>query len=126
MTTTEKVQDNREQESKDKGVAVVMEIQRLRVEDNQQTEDILDKEIELARRLMMKVFQKKITARKERSDNKRKKIVVYESMASGALQHKVWRPGEQQQTTTVIEELTGKDRLQNKVWDLGGINYPDL
>jgi len=53
--TTKKVQDNSEEESKDKRVAVVMETQRLRVEDNQQTKDILDREIELIRRLMMKV-----------------------------------------------------------------------
>ena len=31
------------------------------------------------------------------------------------MQHKVWRLGEQQQTTA-----TTKDRLQNKVWDPGG------
>jgi len=71
MAAAEKVQDNSEQERKDKRVAVVMEIQRLRVEDNQQTEDILDREIELIRRLMMEVSQKKITTRKERSDNSR-------------------------------------------------------
>lgn len=115
--TTKKVQDNSEEESKDKRVAVVMETQRLRVEDNQQTKDILDREIELIRRLMMKVSQKKTTTRKEKSDNKRKTLVDYESMASGTLQHKVWRPGEQQQTTTSIEQLTSKDGLQNKVWD---------
>ena len=74
----------------------------------------------------MKVSQKKTTTRKERSDNKRKTAAGYESMTSGALQHKVWRPGEQQQITTAIEQLTNKERLQNKVWGLGGINYPDL
>ena len=31
------------------------------------------------------------------------------------MQHKVWRPREQQQTTT-----TTKDMLHNKVWDPGG------
>jgi len=46
---------------------------------------------------MMEVSQKNITARKEGSDNKRKTTVYYESMASGSLQRKVWRPGEQQQ-----------------------------
>ena len=33
------------------------------------------------------------------------------------MQHEVWRPGEQQKTTTII----AKDKLQAKVWDPGGI-----
>lgn len=75
---------------------------------------------------MMKVSQKKTITRKERSDNKRKPTIDYKSMASEALHHKVWRPEEQQQTTTTIEQLKSKDRLQNKIWDPGGINHLDL
>lgn len=37
-----------------------------------------------------------------------------ESIANGTMQHKVWRPREQQ--TTIVT----KDRLPNKVWDLRG------
>lgn len=74
----------------------------------------------------MKVSQKKTTSGKQRSCSKRKTIEECESMASGALQHKVWRPGEQQQTTATIEYLTSNARLQNKVWDPGGTNYPNL
>jgi len=54
----------------------------------------LDREIELIRRLMMKISQRKTTSRKKRSDNKRKIVANYESKASGALQYKVWRPRE--------------------------------
>ena len=103
-----------------------MKIQQLKVEGNQQTDDILDKEIELARRLMMKVSQKMTTTRKERSNNKRKTATYYESMASGAFQDKVWRPGEQKQTIAAIDKMASKDRLQTKVWDLGGNTYPNL
>lgn len=74
----------------------------------------------------MKVSQKKITTRKERSDNKRKTVADNESRESGALQHKVWRPREQQQIKTTIEQLTSKERLQNKVQNPRGNNYLDL
>ena len=70
--------------------------------------------------------QRKTMARKKRSDNKRKTVADLEGRASGALQHKIWRPGEQQQITTTIEKLTSKERLQNKIWDPGGNNYLDL
>lgn len=73
----------------------------------------------------MKVSQKKTKTRKKRSNNKRKIVADYESRASGALQHKVWRLGEQKQTT-IIKQLTRKGKLQNKVWDLGGNDYPKL
>ena len=78
-------------------------------------ENILDKEIELMRRMMMKVSWKRPATVKQRRSSKRKKTKDCESIASGAMQHKVWRPGEQQKTTT-----TTKDTLQNKVWDPGG------
>jgi len=55
MAVDEKVQDNSEQEGKDVRVIVKMKIQQLRVEGNQQTNDILDREIELIRRIMIKV-----------------------------------------------------------------------
>ena len=96
MVVAEKVQDNSEQEGKDVRVAI-MKIQQLRVEGNQQTEDILDREIELIRRLMMKVSQRRTTTRKKRSDNRRKTIENFKRRANGALQHKLWRPIEQQQ-----------------------------
>ena len=48
------------------------------------------------------------------------------SRASGALQHKKWKHGGQQQITTTVKQLTSNERLQNKTWDPGGNNYPDL
>ena len=94
--------------------------------NNQQTEDILDREIELIRRLMIKMSQRKRVARKKRSDNKRNTVADLEGIASGALQHKIWKPRGQQQITTTVKKLTSNERLQNKVWDPGGNNYPDL
>lgn len=133
VVAAEKFQNSsREEDEKEKETIKLSEesarrrVRQSRDGNNQQTEDILDKEIELIRRLMMKISQRKIVARKKRSDNKRKIVADYESKASGALQYKVWIPGEQQQTTTTIEKLTSKDRLQNKVWDPGGKNYPNL
>ena len=61
----------------------------------------------------MKEPQKKAVVRRT-SNRKRKTVANCESIASGAKQHKVWKPGEQQQTTA-----TTKDKLQNIVWDLG-------
>ena len=58
--------------------------------------------------------------------SQRKTVADLEGRASGALQHKIWGPGEQQHITTTIEQLTSKEKLQNKVWDLGGNNYLDL
>ena len=65
---------------------------------------------------MMKVSQRKISTRKRSSSsNKRKTKRDCESAASGARQHKLWKPGEKQQTLVDVD-----DNLQNKVWDLGG------
>lgn len=75
---------------------------------------------------MMKVSKRKTSTRKKRSDNKMKTVTDFKSKASEALQHKVWRSREHHQTIVVIEQLTSKYKLQNKVWDLGGNNYPDL
>ena len=61
-------------------------------------EDLLDKEIRLIRRIMMKVSQKQTSVIKQRRSSKRKTTKDCESIASGAMQHKVWRPGEEQQT----------------------------
>ena len=41
-----------------------------------------------------------------------------ESAASGARQHKIWRPGEKQRTTAKID-----NELQNKMWDPGGQRF---
>ena len=60
-------------------------------------EDLLNIEIELIRRIMMKVSQKQTVAVKRIRCNKRKTAEDCESIASGAMQHKVWRPGEKQQ-----------------------------
>ena len=103
-----------------------MRIQQSRDGNNQQTEDILDRQIELIRRLMIKKSQRKTAERKKRSDNKRVTAKDCKSRASGALQHKIWKPGRQQQMTTVVKQLTSTERLQNKIWDPGGNNYPNL
>ena len=82
---------------------------------NQQFEELLDKEIELIRRIMLKASQRKTSARKRSSgsSSKMKTETDYESAANGTRQHKIWRPGERQQVTT-------DEDLQNKVWDPGG------
>jgi len=88
---------------------------------NQQPGYLLDQEIESIKRLMMKESRKRpVVARKKRKDNKRKTAKDCKSRASGALQHKIWNPGGQQQLTTTVKELTSKERLQNKIWDPGG------
>lgn len=73
----------------------------------------LDIEIEIIRKLMMKVSPNQQTeARKKRNFSKRKTAKDCESIVSGAMQHKVWKPGERQQPIA-------DDDLQNKVWDPG-------
>ena len=64
---------------------------------------------------MMKVSQRQQkTTRKQKNLSKRKTTKDCESTASGAMQHKVWRPrGEHQKEATI----SGK--LQHKIWDLG-------
>ena len=64
---------------------------------------------------MLKVSQRKTSARKSSSSSKMKTKTDCESVVSGARQHKIWRPGEKQQTTVDVD-----DKLQNKVWDPGG------
>lgn len=69
--------------------------------------------------------QKKTTTRKQRSNSKRKITEECEGIASQKLQNKVWKSGKQHQTTTVTEQLKGreigKDRLQNKTCNPRGI-----
>jgi len=79
-------------------------------------ESLLDKEIDLIRRIMLKGSQRKTSARKRssRGSSKRKTAEDCESAASGAKQHKVWRPGEEEQTKTAAN-----GNLQHKVWDPG-------
>jgi len=82
---------------------------------NQQLEDLLEKEIELIRRIMLKVSQRKTSARRSSiSSSKMKTGTDCESAASGERQHKIWRPGEKRHTTAEID-----DELQNKMWDPG-------
>ena len=73
----------------------------------------MDKEIELIRRIMLKVSQKKTSANKRSSRrSKRKTAEDCKSTTSGAKQHKVWRPGEEQQT-----KAAANGKLQYKIWD---------
>ena len=58
---------------------------------------------------MINVPQKKATIRRPKT------AIDWESVASGEKQHKVWKPGEQQQTTAAA-----KDNLQNKLRDTEG------
>ena len=69
---------------------------------------------------MIKTSQRTAAKGKKRSDNKRMTVKDCKSRASGALQHKIWKPGEQQQITTTVKQLTSKERLQNKIWNPGG------
>ena len=77
-------------------------------------ENLLDREIELVRRIMMEVSQKKPATVKQRRSSKRKTTEDYESIASGTMQHKVWRLGEEQQTKAATN-----GKLQHKIWDPG-------
>ena len=64
---------------------------------------------------MVKVSEKKTAARKKKSSNNKKKTVTdCESIASGKMQHKIWKPGEVQHNN-----IAADDQLQNKVWDPG-------
>ena len=83
-------------------------------EERVQQRSELDMEIKLMMDLMRKESQRnKIIERKQRS-NKKKIAADYESIASGTMQHKVWRPGEEQHT-----EAAANAKLQYKIWDLG-------
>ena len=101
-------------------VVAAAEKEQSRDGNNQWTEDILDKEIEMIRRLMIKTSQRKTAERKKRSDNKRVTVKDCKSRAGGALQHKIWKPGRQQQMTTAVKQSTSTEDLQNKIWDPGG------
>ena len=43
------------------------------------------------------------------------------SKASGALQHKIWKPGELKMTKTNLHDKMD-DQLYNRVWDPGILN----
>ena len=62
----------------------------------------------------MKVSRKRPETEKQRKSSKRKTTEYCESIASGAMQHKVWKPGEEQQI-----EATTSGKLQDKIWDPG-------
>jgi len=115
VAAAEKVQNSSKGEEQAR-----MRVQQSRDGNNQQTEDILDRENELIRTLMINTSQRKIAERKKMSDNKRMTVKDCKSRASGALQHKIWKPGRQQQIATVVKQSTSMGRLQNKIWDLGG------
>ena len=65
---------------------------------------------------MVKVSQRKTTARKQRrrSSSKRRTERECKSVASGARQNKIWKPGGVQK-----KNIATDDQLQNKVWDPG-------
>lgn len=77
-------------------------------------ESLLDKEIDLIRRIMLKGSQRKTSARERssRGNSKRKTTEDCESVASGGMQHKVWKPGGRQRPVAHGD-------LQHKVWDPG-------
>ena len=87
------------------GVRTEQAILAQQVEKNQQLEDLLDTEIELIRRIMLKMSERKTSARKRcsRSSRKMKTETDCESAASGARQHKVWDPGGQRFKTHDLE-----------------------
>ena len=62
----------------------------------------------------MKVSRKEPAVVNQRRSNKRKTAQDCESIAKGAMQHKVWRPREEQQI-----EATTNGELQHKIWDPG-------
>ena len=60
----------------------------------QKSEEILDREIELIRKLMQKMPQKRTAARKLRiSSSKRKIVTDCEGIESAKMQTKIWKPG---------------------------------
>ena len=63
---------------------------------------------------MMKVSRKRPATVKQRRSSKIKTTEDCESLVSGAMQHKVWKPGEEQQI-----EATTSGKLQHKIWDPG-------
>lgn len=75
-------------------------------------ENLLDKEIKLMRWMMMKESRRRLAEIKQKGSSKRKTTKDCESATSGAMQHKVWRPGEEQQT-----EAAANGKLQHKIWD---------
>ncbi len=93
----EEVFCSRRQEGMDDWVAVRNEkVRTEKVVLAQQEARNQDKEIQLIRRIMLKVSQRKTSARKRssRSTNKMKTGTDCESEASGAREHKIWRLGE--------------------------------
>ena len=52
---------------------------------------------------MRKESQRKNIIERKQSSNKKNIKADCESIASGAMQHKVWKPGEQQQTTSTTK-----------------------
>jgi len=81
-------------------------------------ESLLDREIEMMMRRMMEESWKRLAPvkqkRRSNRSNKMKTTEDCKSAASGAKQHKVWRPGEEQQT-----EAAANRKLQHKIWDPG-------
>ena len=54
---------------------------------------------------MVKVFEKKTTTRKQRSNNHKKKTVTNcEILESGKMQHKIWKPREVQKKNIAADD----------------------
>ena len=61
-------EDNSKKEGKDDRATVTIKVQQSRDERNQQLEDLLDREIELIRRIMMKVRNTSVRKKRSRSN----------------------------------------------------------
>ena len=76
-------------------------------------ENLLDKEIEMMRWMMMKEFRKRPAALKQKRSSKRKTTEDCKSTTTGAKQHKIWRPREEQ------TKAVASAKLHYKIWHLG-------
>jgi hypothetical protein len=96
-----------------------------------QPKDRLDIEIELIRMLMVKMSQRRhaeerniyINRASGKQGNNMKQVTRedFQRKSSGALQHKMWKPGELQSTTTRQHDNNeASGELQHKIWDPGG------
>ena len=57
------------------------------------------------RRMMVRVSEKKATTKKQRNNSdKKKKVTDCEGIASGRMQHKIWKPGEIQQKNVAADD----------------------
>ena len=95
-----------------------------------QPKDRMDMEIEELSMLMVKMSQRRheegmkiyISRANKQKNNRRQMTKEYcRIKSSGALQHKVWKPGELRMTKKK-EHDEMNDQLQSKIWDPGILN----